>query len=84
MKLPRDLSSAELEKSLRRTFGYEFTRQVGSHRRVTTLVGGQHHLTIPQHDPIRVGTLRTILVKLSSTITYRLMNYSPNSAFAKF
>jgi hypothetical protein len=24
-------------------------------------VGGQHHLTIPQHDPIRVGTLRTIL-----------------------
>ena len=61
MKLPRDLSSAELEKSLRRTLGYEFTRQVGSHRRVTTPVGGQHHLTIPQHDPIRVGTLRTIL-----------------------
>ena len=61
MKLPRDLSSAQLEKSLRRTFGYEFTRQVGSHRRVTTPIGDQHHLTIPQHDPIRVGTLRTIL-----------------------
>jgi predicted RNA binding protein YcfA (HicA-like mRNA interferase family) len=60
MKLPRDLSSAQLEKSLRRTFGYEFTRQVGSHRRVTTPIRGQHHLTIPQHDPIRVGTLRTI------------------------
>jgi hypothetical protein len=28
---------------------------------VTTPIGGQHHLTIPQHDPIRVGTLRTIL-----------------------
>ena len=64
MKLPRDLSSTELEKSLRRTLGYEFTRQVGSHRRVTTPVGGQHHLTIPQHDPIRVGTLRTILSEI--------------------
>jgi len=61
MKLPRDLSSTELEKSLRRSYGYEFSRQVGSHRRLTTQIGGQHHLTIPQHDPIRVGTLRTIL-----------------------
>ena len=30
MKLPRDLSAADLEKALRREFGYENTRQVGS------------------------------------------------------
>jgi len=61
MKLPRDLSAADLEKALRRAFGYEFSRQVGSHRRLTTQTGGQHHLTIPNHDPLRPGTLRAIL-----------------------
>ena len=61
MKLPRDLSARDLEKALRRAFGYEFTRQAGSHRRLTTQTGGQHHLTIPDHDPLRPGTLRAIL-----------------------
>ena len=61
MKLPRDLSAGDLEKALRRAFGYEFSRQVGSHRRLTTQTGGQHHLTIPNHNPLRPGTLRAIL-----------------------
>jgi len=61
VKLPRDLSAADLEKALRRAFGYQFSRQVGSHRRLTTQTGGEHHLTIPNHDPLRPGTLRTIL-----------------------
>ena len=61
MKLPRDLSAADLEKALRRAFGYQFVRQLGSHRRLTTPTGGEHHLTIPNHDPLRPGTLRAIL-----------------------
>jgi len=61
MKLPRDLSAADLEKALRRAFGYQFDRQVGSHRRLTTQTGGEHHLTLPNHDPLRPGTLRAIL-----------------------
>ena len=61
MKLPRDLSAAGLEKALRRAFGYQFVRQLGSHRRLTTQTGGEHHLTIPNHDPLRPGTLRAIL-----------------------
>jgi len=61
MKLPRDLSAADLEKSLSRAFGYQFVRQVGSHRRLTTQTGGEHHLTIPNHSPLRQGTLRAIL-----------------------
>jgi predicted RNA binding protein YcfA (HicA-like mRNA interferase family) len=61
MKLPRDLSAANLEKALRRAFGYQFVRQLGSHRRLTTQTLGEHHLTIPNHDPLRPGTLRAIL-----------------------
>ena len=59
--LRRDLAAADLEKALRRAFGYHFTRQSGSHRRLTTQTGGEHHLTIPAHDPLKPGTLRSIL-----------------------
>lgn len=62
MKLPRDVSAADLEKALNRNFGYHFSRQVGSHRRLTSIkTGTQHHLTIPAHDPLKSGTLRAIL-----------------------
>lgn len=61
MKLPRDLSAADLEKALGRAYGYRFVRQLGSHRRLTTQTGGEHHVTIPNHDPLRPGTLRAIL-----------------------
>lgn len=60
MKLPRDVSGADLAKALRR-LGYQITRQAGSHLRLTTSEGGEHHLTIPQHDPLKVGTLAGIL-----------------------
>jgi len=60
MKLPRDVSGDDLAKSLK-VFGYEITRQTGSHYRVTTTQGGEHHVTIPRHDPLRVGTLASIL-----------------------
>lgn len=60
MKLPRDLSGADLVKALK-TFGYQVTRQTGSHIRLTTQQKGEHHTTIPQQDPLRVGTLSAIL-----------------------
>ena len=60
MKIPRDLGGAELSKALR-AFGYEQVRQDGSHIRLTTPRGGQHHVTIPNHNPIKLGTLRGIL-----------------------
>ena len=60
MKLPRDVSGTDLAKALRR-LGYQITRQTGSHLRLTTHEHGQHHLTIPNHDPIKVGTLPGIL-----------------------
>jgi predicted RNA binding protein YcfA (HicA-like mRNA interferase family) len=60
MRLPRDWSGEKLAKLLRR-YGYEITRQTGSHLRLTTQQGGEHHVTIPRHTPLRVGTLNAIL-----------------------
>ena len=60
MRLPRDLSGTDLARALG-VLGYRVTRQTGSHLRLTTLERGEHHLTIPQHKPIRVGTLAAIL-----------------------
>lgn len=60
MKLPRDVSGQRLARSLRK-LGYEFTRQRGSHLRYTTERHGQHHVAIPDHDSLRVGTLAEIL-----------------------
>lgn len=60
MKLPRDLSGTELAKALGK-FGYQITRQKGSHLRLTTQLGGEHHVTIPRHDALRIGTLKSIL-----------------------
>jgi len=66
MKLPRDVRAADLEKALRRAFGYQFSRQSGSHRRLTTHAAGEHHLTIPAHDPLKPGTLRAILGEVAA------------------
>jgi len=60
VRLPRDLSGAELARALGR-LGYEVTRQTGSHMRLTRSDGGEHHVTIPDHDPLKVGTLSAIL-----------------------
>jgi predicted RNA binding protein YcfA (HicA-like mRNA interferase family) len=60
MRLPRDLSGDELAILLRR-YGYEVTRQTGSHMRLTTTHEGEHHLTIPGHASLRVGTLSAVL-----------------------
>jgi predicted RNA binding protein YcfA (HicA-like mRNA interferase family) len=60
VRLPRDLSGEELAELLKR-YGYEVTRQTGSHVRLTTMEGGEHHITIPNHKSLRVGTLSAIL-----------------------
>lgn len=60
MKLPRDLSGAELAKALSMV-GYSITRQTGSHLRLTTPSPTRHHVTVPAHDPLKIGTLAGIL-----------------------
>lgn len=60
MKLPRDLSGPDLVKLLR-TLDYNVTRQTGSHLRLATQQHGEHHVTIPNHSPLKIGTLAGIL-----------------------
>ncbi|MCC6960356.1 MAG: type II toxin-antitoxin system HicA family toxin [Dehalococcoidia bacterium] len=59
-RLPRDVTGESLARALTK-LGYQVTRQTGSHLRLTTELGGEHHVTIPRHDPMRVGTLAGIL-----------------------
>ena len=65
MKLPRDVSGAQLVKLLG-SLGYRMTRQSGSHIRLTCDNPKQHHLTIPNHSELRVGTLAAILADVAA------------------
>jgi len=64
LRLPRDLSGDELARSLRR-LGYEVVRQSGSHLRLTSREGGEHHLTIPRHSCLKTGTVSAILADVA-------------------
>ncbi len=66
MKLPRDVGGLELANRLRQ-LGYEITRQTGSHLRLTsTFKGTTHHITIPRHPSLKIGTLSGILTEVAS------------------
>ena len=65
MRIPRDMSAEDLISLLRR-FEYKSTRQTGSHIRLTTAMNGEHHITIPRHTPLKVGTLSSILKEIAS------------------
>jgi len=62
LKLPRDLSGPKALQAL----GYRVTRQTGSHLRLTTTTQGEHHVTVPDHDPLRVGTLSGVLTDVAA------------------
>ncbi|MBK8698632.1 MAG: type II toxin-antitoxin system HicA family toxin [Saprospiraceae bacterium] len=61
MKLSRIESGADLIKKLAKV-GYMVTRQKGSHVRLTREDAEKvHHITIPNHDPIKIGLLSGII-----------------------
>lgn len=60
MRLPRDVDGPRLVKALG-VLGYAVDRQKGSHIRITTQVDGPNHEVIPNHSPIKAGTLSGIL-----------------------
>ena len=60
-RLPRDIGGESLIRKLS-TYGYTISRQTGSHIRLTrTTEKGRHHVTVPRHSSLRVGTLNNIL-----------------------
>ena len=64
MKIPRNISGGQMAKLLE-VYGYKVTRQIGSHIRLTTQKNGEHHITIPLHKAIHIGTLNNILKAIS-------------------
>ncbi|MCL4416026.1 MAG: type II toxin-antitoxin system HicA family toxin [Actinobacteria bacterium] len=65
MKIPRDTSSDNLIQLLKR-YDYKITRQTGSHIRLTSSIKGkEHHITIPKHKDLKIGTLNNILNDIS-------------------
>jgi len=65
-KMPRDISGRELAKLLH-IYEYKIEREKGSHiRLVSTHKQSEHKITIPDHQPIKIGTLNNILNDISS------------------
>ena len=62
--MSRDISGKEVIKRLK-VFGYEVVRQTGSHIMVTSTLRGEHHLAIPNHNPLKVGTLNGIVSRVA-------------------
>ncbi len=70
MKLPRDIDAKNLIKALSK-LGYQETRQVGSHIRLSIKVNdNQFHITIPNHSSIKIGTLNNILKEISLQLSF--------------
>ena len=65
MRIPREIGGEELAKRLEK-YGYRITRQTGSHMRLTTTLQGEHHVTIPAHKHLKVGTLSGILTDIAT------------------
>lgn len=65
MKVPRDLSGAQLVKVLCRDWGYRVVHQEGSHIILQTDTPSHQRLSVPNHSPLRVGTLNSIVRAVS-------------------
>ena len=61
MKLPRDVSGADLIQVLCKHYGYRHVHQVGSHVILETSHPTHHRIAVPQHSSLRLGTMNAIL-----------------------
>ena len=64
MKLPRGVSADRLIRALER-LGYEVVRQKGSHIRLRHEGPPTHLVTVPWHNPLKVGTLQAVLADVA-------------------
>lgn len=66
MRLPRELYGRELARHLCANWAYRQVNQVGSHIILQTEIPQRHRLSIPDHKPLRIGTLNAILRQVAS------------------
>jgi len=64
MKLPRGVSASGLIRTLE-GLGYKVIRQKGSHVRLRHEGPPVHMVTVPLHNPLKVGTLHGILTEVA-------------------
>lgn len=64
MKLPRGISGEQLVRALER-LGYAKIRQKGSHARLLHEKAPVHSISIPMHDPLKIGTFHAILTEVA-------------------
>lgn len=64
MKLPRGMSAERLIRALEQ-IGYSRIRQKGSHVRLFHGTAPIHSISVPLHDPLKMGTFHGILVEVA-------------------
>jgi predicted RNA binding protein YcfA (HicA-like mRNA interferase family) len=64
MKLPRDVSGDRVVRVLEH-LGYVIIRQRGSHVRLRHPGPPAHAITVPLHNPLKLGTLHGILEEVA-------------------
>jgi len=65
-KLPRDCGAKQIS-ALLENYGYTVVRQRGSHLRLHSELHN-HSVTVPNHEPIKVGTLSAILTEVAGIL----------------
>jgi predicted RNA binding protein YcfA (HicA-like mRNA interferase family) len=65
MKLSRDVAADRVIRALTH-LGYEVIRQKGSHIRLRHEGPPAHFVTVPNHSPLKTGTLHGILADVSA------------------
>lgn len=61
MKVPRNLQGRSLAEALCRNWQYRKVAQQGSHIIIEADTPFQHRIAIPDHSPLRIATLHSIL-----------------------
>jgi predicted RNA binding protein YcfA (HicA-like mRNA interferase family) len=64
VKLPRGVSAQRLIRALER-LGYIAVRQKGSHIRLLHETAPTHSISVPLHDPLKIGTFHGILAEVA-------------------
>ena len=64
MKLPRGVSADRLIRALER-LGYIVIRQKGSHIRLFHEAAPTHSISVPLHNPLKIGAFHGILAEVA-------------------
>ena len=73
MKLPRGVSAGRLIHALEK-LGYTVIRQKGSHIRLFHEASPVHSISVPLHDPLKIGTFHGILVEVARVQSVSIQN----------